>query len=130
MMLPAWRPGLGHVFRPQHCGKFSPGLSSIRCYAKKIAPVAAPMLQSSKKRLPVERDPVKLATYCCGSNIRQEGQDVKLGADDEYPEWLWQLHLGKPKQPHELDRNTEEYWETLHKVLHVMTYNSIHRKAI
>ncbi len=48
-----------------------------------------------KKEVPVEKDPSKIAAYCCGSNILKEGQDVKLGPDSEYPEWLFKMHLGK-----------------------------------
>lgn len=91
-------------------------LKVVRCFAKKVAPASGggPSLQSQKKKLPAETDPERLATYCCGSNYRIEGQDVKLGADEDYPEWLWTLHLGRPKLPSELDRNTEDYWEALH----------------
>ncbi|GFR08433.1 39S ribosomal protein L54, mitochondrial [Trichonephila clavata] len=66
-----------------------------------------------KKRLPVETDPKKLVTYCCGSNIYKEGEDVKLKEDSEYPDWLWTLRLGPPPPLEEMDPNTKEYWERL-----------------
>lgn len=72
-----------------------------------------------KKRLPVETDPEKLVNYCCGSNILKEGEDVKLGPDSEYPDWLWTLRLGPPPPLEDMDPNTKEYWEHfffLHKI--------------
>lgn len=94
---------------------------------------AGPTLE--KKKLPVETDPVKLVTHCCGLNIRKEGEEVKLRDDSEYPDWLWTLNTGKliclqvffskwvftngntntifvgpPKTLDELDPDTEEYW--------------------
>lgn len=42
----------------------------------------------------METDPEKLVNYVCGSNILKQGQDMKLAADSEYPEWLWNLRLG------------------------------------
>lgn len=88
---------------------------SVRGFAKKVA-ASTPTMQTQRLKHPVVTDPVKLATYCCGSNIKQTGEDVKLGPDEDYPDWLWKMHLGKPLEPHELDQDTEEYWETVHKV--------------
>ncbi|OQR72047.1 39S ribosomal protein L54 [Tropilaelaps mercedesae] len=114
-MLPLWRR-VFWVSNTQKKWQSALELALMRNYAKKAAASGGPALQSQKKKLPVERDPQKLATYCCGSNYRLEGDDVKLGDDKDYPDWLWTLHLGKPKLPSELDRNTEQYWERLHKV--------------
>ncbi|XP_003743656.1 39S ribosomal protein L54, mitochondrial [Galendromus occidentalis] len=92
---------------------------SLRGYAQ-VRPgktaVGAPSMQSQRIKHPVETDPVKLATYCCGSNIKQTGEDVKLGADEDYPQWLWEMHLGRPLDPHELSPETEEYWARVHKL--------------
>lgn len=91
--------------------------SCKRFYAKKIAAAASAgslTLQPQKKRLPVETDPVKLTTYCCGSNIYKEGEDVRLGEDSEYPDWLWDLKLDGPPRLQDLDPSTAEYWERLH----------------
>ena len=93
---------------------------SVRNYAKKVlgsGGSSTPSLQSQRIRHEAETNPVKLATYCCGSNIKQTGEDVKLGADEDYPDWLWKMHLGRPLDPKDLDPNTEEYWERLQKVM-------------
>lgn len=70
-----------------------------------------PMVE--KKILPVETDANKLVNYCCGSNIFKEGTDVQLKPDNEYPEWLWNLHVGDPIPLEELDPNTKQYWRKL-----------------
>ncbi|XP_077514838.1 mitochondrial ribosomal protein L54 [Amblyomma americanum] len=91
--------------------------SSTRSYAKKaIAAAAAGLnIQTKKKKLPVETDPEKLVRFCSGSNIFKEGQDVELGPDDAYPSWLWDLPLNGPPPLSEMDPNTTEYWESLHR---------------
>uniref|UniRef100_A0A023FNF0 Large ribosomal subunit protein mL54 n=1 Tax=Amblyomma cajennense TaxID=34607 RepID=A0A023FNF0_AMBCJ len=91
--------------------------SSTRTYAKKASAAAAAGLniQTKKKKLPVETDPEKLVRFCCGSNILKEGQDVELGPDDAYPSWLWDLPLNGPPPLSEMDPNTAEYWESLHR---------------
>ena len=48
-----------------------------------------------RRVLPVETDPEKLVNYVCGSNIMKEGENIKLQPDSEYPEWLWDLNIGK-----------------------------------
>jgi len=48
-----------------------------------------------KKILPVETDPKKLVTQVAGSCIYKKGEDVKLKPDSEYPDWLWDLRVGK-----------------------------------
>lgn len=69
-----------------------------------------------KKVLPVETDPVKLTTYCCGSNIFKTGEDVMLKPDCEYPDWLWTIRLGPPPPLNELDPNSREYWQRVRKL--------------
>nr|CAG4646737.1 EOG090X0KWJ [Macrothrix elegans] len=69
-----------------------------------------------KKKLPVETDPAKLVNYVCGSNILKQGQDIQLKPDNEYPDWLWNLRLGKPPPLEEMDQNTLAYWRRLRKV--------------
>lgn len=71
---------------------------------------------SEKRILPVETDPERLVTYCCGSNIYKTGEDVKLKPDSEYPNWLWEIRLGPPPSLEELDPNTKEYWRRLRKL--------------
>uniref|UniRef100_G3MQ86 Large ribosomal subunit protein mL54 n=2 Tax=Amblyomma TaxID=6942 RepID=G3MQ86_AMBMU len=91
---------------------------SSRSYAKKVGAAAATAglsIQTKKKKLPVETDPEKLVRFCCGSNILKEGQDVELGPDDAYPSWLWDLPLNGPPPLSEMDPNTVEYWESLHR---------------
>ncbi len=60
---------------------------------KKKLGKAGPSLE--KKVLPVETDPKKLVTHCCGLNIMKEGPEVELKDDSEYPDWLWTLNTGK-----------------------------------
>lgn len=103
---------------------------------------AGPVLE--KPLLYIERDPQKLVNYVCGSNIYNEGEDVKVNFEtnkkyllhndqlnslihfifrfeikikdeSEYPEWLWDIHVGPPKKLDELDPNTKEYWRRLRK---------------
>uniref|UniRef100_A0A1B6GLI5 Large ribosomal subunit protein mL54 n=1 Tax=Cuerna arida TaxID=1464854 RepID=A0A1B6GLI5_9HEMI len=70
-----------------------------------------------KIRLPVETDARKLVTHLCGSNLLAEGgEDIKLKPDSEYPEWLWNLYIGKTKSLSELDPETIEYWNKLRAI--------------
>lgn len=71
---------------------------------------------SEKKILPVETDPQKLATYCCGANFYQTGEEIKLKPDSEYPDWLWQLRLGPPPTLEELEPNSRAYWKRARKL--------------
>lgn len=66
-----------------------------------------------KKVLPVETDSERLVNYVCGSNIYVTGEDVKIKADSEYPEWLWDLRTGPPPPLEELDPNSKEYWSRI-----------------
>lgn len=47
------------------------------------------------KEYPVEKDPNKLVTYCCGLNYFIEGEEVKLKPDNEYPDWLYDVYIGQ-----------------------------------
>lgn len=91
--------------------------------------------------VPAETDPHKLVNYLCGSNIYVDGEDVKvrivlfssarhwiftikiliwilfsfgqIKPESEYPDWLFQIHVGDPKKLEELDSNTKQYWRKL-----------------
>lgn len=91
----------------------------------------------------VEKDPHKLVNYVCGSNIYNEGEDVKVNEcldwkdlsdifesinlmftlqikpESEYPDWLWEIHVGPPQKLEELDPNTKHYWRRLRKMKHL-----------
>ncbi|KAI6072182.1 RM54 protein, partial [Asarcornis scutulata] len=60
-------------------------------------------------------DPVKLATYAVGVNYHKDSPDVALKPDSEYPDWLFQIHLGPPKKLEEMDPDSIEYWRRLRK---------------
>nr|CAG4645970.1 EOG090X0KWJ [Lynceus sp. MCZ IZ 141354] len=76
----------------------------------KLGPIA------EKKKLPVESDPEKLVNYVCGSNYFKTGEDIKLGPDEAYPDWLWTLRLGKPEPLESMDPNSIEYWRRVRKL--------------
>lgn len=67
-------------------------------------------------RLDVEEDPHKLVNYCCGANYYKDGEEIKLKADEEYPDWIWKLRLNLPARLSDLDPKTKEYWERLEVV--------------
>ncbi|CAG9820331.1 unnamed protein product [Phaedon cochleariae] len=69
-----------------------------------------------KKVLPVETDPIKLATFVCGANIYKTGEEVALKPNEEYPDWLWDIRLGSPPPLEELDPNSKEYWRRIRKM--------------
>lgn len=60
---------------------------------KKKLSKLGPMME--KKIVPVETDAQKLVNYVCGSNVLNGGEEMKLKADDEYPDWLWTLRTGE-----------------------------------
>jgi len=75
---------------------------------KKIGKAVAPV---EKKVLPVETDPERIVTFCCGSNIMAEGEDLQLGPDSDYPDWLWELDMSGTAPPLEtLSPDSLEYW--------------------
>ena len=65
------------------------------------------------RRQPKSTDPEYLVTHVSGSNYFNEGEDVKIKDDSQYPDWIWNLSLGKPKKPEELEFGTKEYWEAV-----------------
>lgn len=72
------------------------------------------MATTEKKLLPVETDVNRLVTYVCGTNLlKEEGEDVKIKPDSEYPNWLWTIRTGPPPPLEELDPNTKQYWRRL-----------------
>ncbi|PNF18830.1 hypothetical protein B7P43_G01650 [Cryptotermes secundus] len=83
--------------------RFLPLLLAKRSYSKKIEAAGGIASLGKKKKLsklgpvmekrivPVETDAHKLVNYVCGSNPLKGGEDMKLKADDEYPDWLWTL---------------------------------------
>ena len=80
---------------------------------------------SARPGIEVETDPVKLTTYCCGANIFKEGTDPELKADNEYPDWLWELDLEPNKRRIEdLDKETHKYWRKVRKA-HIRHQNAM-----
>uniref|UniRef100_A0A8C3LF09 Large ribosomal subunit protein mL54 n=1 Tax=Chrysolophus pictus TaxID=9089 RepID=A0A8C3LF09_CHRPC len=69
-------------------------------------------------------DPVTLANYAVGVNYLKDSPEVALKPDSEYPEWLFQIHLGPPKKLEEMDPDSLEYWRRLRK------YNSWQRNKL
>jgi len=69
-----------------------------------------------KKIMPVETDTYKLVNYVCGSNIYIKGEDIKVRPDSEYPDWLWNIHIGPPKKLEDLDPETKQYWRKLRQI--------------
>ncbi|XP_033858146.2 large ribosomal subunit protein mL54-like isoform X2 [Acipenser ruthenus] len=97
-------------------------------YAKKVAAKGKGkgMAKDAQKGPEVCKDPVKLTTHAMGVNIYKEGQDPPLQAASEYPEWLFQLDLGPPKQLSELDPENREYWKLMRKE-HMWRFNKLHK---
>ncbi|XP_071584260.1 large ribosomal subunit protein mL54 [Heliangelus exortis] len=97
-----------------------------RGYAKK------PAMKSKGKGVSKEElkgpevctDPVMLATHAMGVNYFKDGPEVVLKEDSEYPDWLFNIHLGPPKKLEELDPDSIEYWRRLRK------YNTWHRNRL
>ncbi|XP_060641733.2 large ribosomal subunit protein mL54 [Anolis sagrei] len=111
--------GLGARLALRGRGFFSslcPGVG-LRGYAKKAVTkskgksVAKEALQGPE----VCKDPILLTTHAMGAHIYKEGPPVALKPDAEYPEWLFQMHIGPPKKLEELDPDTLEYWRLLRR---------------
>ena len=60
-----------------------------------------------------ETNPDKLVNYVCGSNYKIEGEDVKLGPDSDYPDWLFTMNVKRPKpKSWEIeDKNSEAFFK-------------------
>ncbi|VEL43265.1 unnamed protein product, partial [Protopolystoma xenopodis] len=64
---------------------------------------------------PVESDANKLVNSCCIS-YRIDEKPIALGADGDYPAWLWKLHVDrKPRPIAEIDINSYAYWRRVRK---------------
>ena len=70
---------------------------------------------TKKKIFDVETDANKLVTHCCGLNYKLEGEEVKLKEDSEYPKWLFEMDIKRPKPEAEMmeNKNSFEYFEKL-----------------
>lgn len=97
-------------------------------YAKKVASKGKGkgMMKEELKGPEVCKDPVRLTSYAVGVNIYKQGEDPKLKPPEEYPEWLFQLNLGKAKKLHELEPDTWEYWKRLRKE-NIWRDNKLHK---
>ncbi|KAJ7993148.1 hypothetical protein DPEC_G00269420 [Dallia pectoralis] len=71
-------------------------------------------------------DPVMLTSHAVGVNIFKQGDNPVLKPHDEYPEWLFHLHLGPTKEIYELDPESREYWKVLRKE-HMWRFNRLHK---
>ena len=77
----------------------------------------------------METDAEKLLTHCCGLNYHLEGEEVKLKADEEYPDWLWELDVKRPRPTsYELEEGTLEYFLALREE-QMKRNNQIARKS-
>ncbi|CAG0893613.1 unnamed protein product [Cyprideis torosa] len=84
--------------------------SSVTGLGSKVGAVkSGPMVQKAK--IPAERDPVKLQTYCYGTNFMEDSEPVALKPDSEYPDWLWTLRLEDHPPLEEIEPGTKYYWE-------------------
>ncbi|CAB1314070.1 unnamed protein product [Coregonus sp. 'balchen'] len=97
-------------------------------YAKKVAAKGKGkgMVKDVLKGPEVCKDPVKLTSHAVGVNIFKQGDDPALKPPEEYPEWLFQLQLGPPKNIHELEPDSREYWKVLRKE-HMLRFNRLHK---
>ncbi|XP_008333565.1 large ribosomal subunit protein mL54 [Cynoglossus semilaevis] len=88
-----------------------------RAYAKKVGikGKGKGMVKEELKGPEVCKDPVRLTTYAVGVNIYKEGDDPKLKNPEEYPGWLYELHLGAAKKLTELEPESWQYWRRLRK---------------
>lgn len=41
--------------------------------------------------------------------------NFQLKPESEYPDWLWEIHIGPKKQLEDMDPNTKEYWRRVRK---------------
>ncbi|XP_022615300.1 39S ribosomal protein L54, mitochondrial [Seriola dumerili] len=96
-------------------------------YAKKVATKGKKgMVKEELKGPEVCKDPVRLTSYAVGVNIFKQGDDPKLKPPEEYPEWLFELNLGAPKNLQELEPESWEYWKRLRKE-NIWRFNRLHK---
>jgi len=95
-------------------------------YAKKVVAKKKGMVKEELKGPEVCKDPVKLTSYAVGVNIFKQGEDPQLKPPEEYPEWLFQIHLGPPKKLHELEPDDRQYWKVLRKE-NMWRFNKLHK---
>lgn len=89
-------------------------ISTTNCLAAAPKATGGALLGRKRfRRPPKSSDPEYLVSHVAGSNYLKEGEDVKIKDDSEYPDWIWNLNLGRPKKPDELEFGTKEYWESL-----------------
>ena len=70
-----------------------------------------------KVEIKVETDPTKLSKYCCGLNLlKTGGQEVEIKPNSEYPDWLWNLKLGKGPTLEEMEPNTLQWWSRKRRI--------------
>lgn len=102
--------------------------TQTRGYAKKAAVKGRGkgMVKEELKGPEVCKDAVKLTSYAVGVNIFKQGEDPKLKPPEEYPEWLFQLDLGKAKKLHEMESDTWEYWQRMRKE-NIWRFNKLHK---
>nr|CAB3263988.1 39S ribosomal protein L54, mitochondrial [Phallusia mammillata] len=80
----------------------------------KLSKTASKALKATAVKQPKPvTDAHLLTTRCCGLNKFKEGEDPELKPDSEYPDWLWDIKLGKPEHYTEMDPTTKEYWWAL-----------------
>ncbi|RWS30357.1 39S ribosomal protein L54-like protein [Leptotrombidium deliense] len=93
--------------------RFSGQLNARTVHCSKALSAVKPSQSTGKKRFrrPVTEDAERIVNYVCGSNIFKEGEDIKIKDDSEYPDWIWEMNLGKPLPLSSMDKNTKEYWE-------------------
>ncbi|KAJ1085189.1 hypothetical protein NDU88_005322 [Pleurodeles waltl] len=93
------------------------GTAQARGYAKKVVTKSKgrSVAKEELKGPEVCKDATLLTTHAMGVNIYKQGAEVALKADSEYPDWLFQVHLGPPKTLDELDPEDPKYWKLLRK---------------
>ncbi|XP_013869653.1 large ribosomal subunit protein mL54 isoform X2 [Austrofundulus limnaeus] len=73
------------------------------------------MATEELKEPEVCKDAVRLTTYAVGVNILKQGEDPKLKPREEYPDWLFELNLGKPLTLQDLEPGSWAYYRRLRK---------------
>ncbi|XP_029904713.1 large ribosomal subunit protein mL54 [Myripristis murdjan] len=97
-------------------------------YAKKVMAKGKGkgMVKEEFKGPEVCKDPVRLTSHAVGLNTLKQGEDPKLKPAEEYPQWLFLMNLGKPKNLQELEPDSWEYWKRLRKE-NIWRFNRLHK---